>query len=73
LLGVGDPIKDRAPNTELIRPSYGKAWANASNTPYRSYKHFTHEGGSNTPFIAHWPARIKPGRDCTANPPSSST
>ena len=38
--------------------SYGKAWANASNTPYRSYKHWTHEGGIGTPFIVHWPDGI---------------
>jgi arylsulfatase len=68
LTGKGDPIKDRAPNTPLTIPSYGKAWANASNTPYRGYKHFAHEGGSNTPFIAHWPARIKPGRDWFREP-----
>ena len=40
--------------------SYGDAWANASNTPFRKYKHFTHEGGIATPFIAHWPNGIKP-------------
>lgn len=40
-------------------PSYGRVWANASNTPFRKYKHFTHEGGISTPFIAHWPAGIK--------------
>lgn len=66
--GIGDPVKDRAPGTDLILPSYGKAWANASNTPYRLYKHFTHEGGTNTPFIAHWPARIKAGRDWFREP-----
>ena len=38
--------------------SYGSGWANLGNTPFRLYKHFTHEGGSNTPFIAHWPAGI---------------
>ncbi|MCA8987076.1 MAG: arylsulfatase [Planctomycetaceae bacterium] len=36
--------------------SYGSAWANLGNTPLRLYKHFTHEGGISTPFIAHWPA-----------------
>lgn len=36
----------------------GKAWANASNTPFRLYKHFVHEGGACTPMIAHWPAGI---------------
>lgn len=57
--GLGDPVKDRAALTALQRPSYGKAWANVSSTPYRLFKSFAHEGGSNTPFIAHWPDRIK--------------
>lgn len=38
--------------------SYGRAWANASNTPYRLYKHYVHEGGIATPFIAQWPDGI---------------
>ena len=25
---------------------YGIGWANASNTPFREYKHWVHEGGS---------------------------
>ncbi len=37
---------------------YGKAWANVSNTPFREYKHWEHEGGISTPLIAHWPAGI---------------
>ncbi len=37
--------------------SYGKAWANVSNTPFREYKHWVHEGGIATPLIVHWPAR----------------
>ena len=68
LTGAGHPVKDRAPKTPLTVPSYGKAWANASATPYRLYKHFAHEGGSNTNFIAHWPARIKSGRDWFREP-----
>ena len=39
--------------------SYGKAWANASNTPFRRYKHFVHEGGISTPLIIHWPEKMK--------------
>jgi arylsulfatase A-like enzyme len=38
--------------------TYGKGWANASNTPFRMYKHWVHEGGIASPFIAHWPAGI---------------
>jgi arylsulfatase A-like enzyme len=37
---------------------YGRAWANASNTPFRLYKKNSHEGGIATPLIAHWPAGI---------------
>ena len=36
-------------------PSYGSGWANACNTPWRLYKHYGHEGGIGSPFIAHWP------------------
>lgn len=43
--------------------SYGSAWANLSNTPFRLYKHFTHEGGIVSPFIVHWPQGVtSPGR-----------
>ena len=34
---------------------YGKTWATVSNTPFREYKHYVHEGGISTPLIAHWP------------------
>ncbi|MDC0936527.1 arylsulfatase [Pirellulales bacterium] len=34
---------------------YGRAWANVSNTPFREYKHWVHEGGIATPLIVHWP------------------
>jgi arylsulfatase len=36
----------------------GMNWATLANTPFRRYKHFTHEGGIATPLIAHWPAAI---------------
>ena len=39
---------------------YGKAWANVSNTPFRQYKHWVHEGGISTPLVAHWPKGIAP-------------
>lgn len=38
--------------------SYRLPWANVSSTPFRQYKHYTHEGGVATPLIAHWPAGI---------------
>jgi arylsulfatase A-like enzyme len=39
--------------------SVGSAWANVSNTPWRMYKHYSHEGGISTPCIAHWPAGFR--------------
>ena len=41
--------------------SYGLPWANASNTPFRLYKHWVHEGGIATPLVAYWPNVIKKG------------
>lgn len=38
--------------------TYGQAWANASNTPLRRYKHWMHEGGIATPCIVSWPKGI---------------
>jgi arylsulfatase A-like enzyme len=43
--------------------AYGEAWATVSNTPFRKYKHWVHEGGISTPLIVHWPRGIsQPGR-----------
>jgi arylsulfatase len=43
--------------------SYGESWAGLSNTPFRYYKTWLHEGGIATPFIVRWPAAIDKGRD----------
>ncbi len=44
------------PGPEDSYTSYGRPWANLSNTPFRYYKKWTHEGGIAAPFILHWPA-----------------
>ena len=58
---VGNEDKSVLPGPEATYMSYGEGWANASNTPFRLFKHFTHEGGISSPFIAHWPAGLSPG------------
>lgn len=47
------------PGPEDTYIAYGLNWANVSNTPFREYKHFVHEGGISTPLIAHWPRGIR--------------
>lgn len=39
--------------------AYGEEWANVSNTPYRLYKHWVHEGGIASPLLVYWPNGIK--------------
>lgn len=51
----GKEVLPGPPDTYI---SYGKSWANVSNTPFREYKHFVHEGGISTPLIAYWPKGI---------------
>ncbi|MDA3960782.1 MAG: arylsulfatase [Planctomycetota bacterium] len=38
--------------------SYDTAWANASNTPFRLFKSWTHEGGVATPCVVHLPHQV---------------
>jgi arylsulfatase len=44
------------PNSNLY---LGMNWATLTTTPFRRFKHFTHEGGIATPLIAHWPRGIR--------------
>ncbi len=46
------------PGAEDSYVAYGRGWANVSNTPFREFKHWTHEGGISTPLIVHWPQGI---------------
>lgn len=57
----GEPMRlgnepDIWPGAENTFSSYGAAWANLSNAPFRRYKRWVHEGGIATPFIVSWPA-----------------
>ncbi|EMI57087.1 arylsulfatase [Rhodopirellula sallentina SM41] len=50
--------------------SYGQGWANASNTPFRKFKVFSHEGGISTPLIVHWPKGLKSKSGSITNTPA---
>ena len=59
----GLPVKngpDAMAGPEDTFTGVGRGWANVSNTPFREYKHFAHEGGISTPLIAYWPKGIDP-------------
>ncbi|GLQ55809.1 arylsulfatase [Devosia nitrariae] len=60
--------RDVMPGGEDTYQSYGPAWANLSNTPFRFYKHWTHEGGISTPLIVHWPKGVKDKGGIRHNP-----
>jgi arylsulfatase len=53
----GDP--PGGPNSNLY---LGMNWATLGSTPFRRFKHFTHEGGIAVPLIAHWPRGISARR-----------
>jgi len=53
------------PGTDDTYQSYGIPWGNVSNTPFRLFKHYAHEGGISTPLVAYWPAMIRQGNTIT--------
>jgi len=58
---AGLPVLDgpgTIPGPSETYVAYGRNWANVSNTPFRMFKSFSHEGGIATPLIAHWPNGI---------------
>lgn len=57
----GRPVKvgfGIMPGPEDTYIGYAKNWGNASNTPFRMFKHWSHEGGISSPLIVHWPMGI---------------
>ncbi len=54
-----DRTPDLPPGPKESYRTYNSEWANVSNTPFRLYKQWSHEGGISTPMIAHWPKGIK--------------
>ena len=52
-------LRGNPPGGANSRVWEGESWATLSNTPFRRYKHFNHEGGIATPLIAVWPDHIR--------------
>lgn len=65
---TGEPVQvgntpGLMPGPETTYASYGRPWANLSNTPFRLYKRWVHEGGIASAFVASWPdGRVGGGR-----------
>lgn len=60
--GGNDP--GQIPGPKEYYSHVGPGWATASNTPFRRYKAYCHEGGIATPLVARWPAVIQPATRC---------
>jgi len=54
-------VQGLAPGPADTFMSYDLPWANASNAPFRLYKHWVHEGGISSPAVISWPAAIPAG------------
>ena len=54
------PGREPGPGTTFM--SYDLPWANASNTPFRRFKSYVHEGGIATPAVVSWPAGLRGGQ-----------
>ncbi len=50
----GGAMKDINNAEKYLYPSYGLAWAQVSNTPFRRYKTRSFEGGVATPLVVSW-------------------
>jgi arylsulfatase A-like enzyme len=61
-VSVGNKHPEVMAGPNHVWQTVGPAWANASSTPFRWWKHYAHEGGTATPCIVSWPKKIKPGR-----------
>ena len=60
----GSPVQignrqELRPGTADTYMSYDLPWANASNSPFRLYKHWIHEGGISSPCIVYWRDKIE--------------
>jgi arylsulfatase A-like enzyme len=58
-IGKNDTADPGTPESYI---AYGMPWADLSNTPFKMYKHFLHEGGIATPGIFYWPEGINHDR-----------
>ena len=47
-----------APGPVSSLRAYDTEWAQVSNTPFRKYKQWIHEGGITTPMIIRWPTQV---------------
>jgi arylsulfatase len=62
--GCGEHIDNTPhlpPGTVDTYATVDAPWANASNTPFRRFKAFDHEGGISTPLVMRWPRMIRDG------------
>lgn len=52
---IGD-VPGVMPGPATTYQGYGRDWATVSNTPFRMWKRWVHEGGISSPFVVSWPS-----------------
>jgi arylsulfatase len=52
-------IEGLPPGPATTFMSYDLPWAHVSNSPFRLYKHWVHEGGIATPCVVQWPQGVR--------------
>jgi arylsulfatase len=57
---VSEYVKPLTADNPESYVGYEYNWANVSNTPFRSFKHWEQEGGISTPFIVYAPSKVAP-------------
>ena len=66
-VAIGNDV-NTDPGPEDTYSSYGLGWANVSNTPFRLFKQWTHEGGIAAPFVVRWPSGGLPAGEIVRTP-----
>lgn len=57
----GGTTPEQVPGPKEFYAHCGPGWAFASNTPFRRFKQWAHEGGIATPLVVRWPKVVEPG------------
>lgn len=71
--GAIETDERQVPWTAGTNPSSSNGWASVKCSPFRYYKHSSHEGGIATPMVMRWPAGAQQSKNTVIDDPTSIT